>query len=753
MTARRWLTLLAALLSLGAHLAFLPRTLEDIDSINFALAVERFDVAAHQPHPPGYPVFVAAAKVSTAAVRAARPTWDRDRVATAGVAMLGIIAATAAWFVLPRWWELIGLAPWLAWLATLATLTSPLMWLTENRPLSDAPGLVVAIAVQAALLAGRRRLAERQRAHWLAAVFMAGLAVGLRSQTMWLTLPFVAWGLAGLVRQRRVNDVLLTCLAGLSGALVWFIPLVVLTGGLSPYLAALTSQGAEDFSGVAMLARSFSRRQLSVALSQTFVAPWEWRTLAHVVLGLALIGAWRLLRRHPRTLGLVCLGFAPYAVFHLAFHETATIRYALPMVVPVAGMAVAGVAGLGTIAAGVAAVSVAGVSLAFGAPLLATYAAEGAPVLRAFRDMQDRSRLEPERPVLAMHHQVWWGVRRVLDWYRPVWDPGPQPFPGDREWLKVVEHFRTGATAPVWFLGYLPRTDLAVFDPRTTAEAGRYELNRDLRALMGGARLDSVRWWTIGRPFWMLGRGWSLTPELAGMTAEDRANGLQTSARAFLARTTGVTRLVIGGRYLGPDQGSPVEVAVSIDGAPVASWTSSAASRWFVQWMEVPAAAGPGPYAVLDVRVRATGEGPAAPVGLEQFDAAGAQGFVWALTSGWYEHEEDPARGLAWRWSSAASTIEIRGAAGDRTLQVSGESPLKYFEAPPDVTIRAGSRVLKRFSPAGDFSETIGLPGDALAAAGGLVTLETNRTFRPADRGGSPDRRVLGLRLYDIRVR
>src|SRR4029450_10214842 len=45
-----------------------PASLEDVDSINFALGVQRFDVAQHQPHPPGYPVFIAAAKGARALV-------------------------------------------------------------------------------------------------------------------------------------------------------------------------------------------------------------------------------------------------------------------------------------------------------------------------------------------------------------------------------------------------------------------------------------------------------------------------------------------------------------------------------------------------------------------------------------------------------------------------------------------------------------------------------------------------------------
>jgi len=63
-TRSSWLT--AALLSgllFALHLPFLPSSLEDLDSINFALGVQSYDVSRHQPHPPGYPLFILAAKL------------------------------------------------------------------------------------------------------------------------------------------------------------------------------------------------------------------------------------------------------------------------------------------------------------------------------------------------------------------------------------------------------------------------------------------------------------------------------------------------------------------------------------------------------------------------------------------------------------------------------------------------------------------------------------------------------------------
>src|SRR5690349_2118022 len=69
MTSLRSVRAALVLLFLVAHLVWLPRTLEDLDSVNFALGVRDFDVARHQPHPPGYPVYIALAKLSTATLR------------------------------------------------------------------------------------------------------------------------------------------------------------------------------------------------------------------------------------------------------------------------------------------------------------------------------------------------------------------------------------------------------------------------------------------------------------------------------------------------------------------------------------------------------------------------------------------------------------------------------------------------------------------------------------------------------------
>src|SRR5215212_2432177 len=90
---------------LVAHLPFLAPSLEDIDSINFALGLREFDVAKHQPHPPGYPVYIALGRTSLAAIRAVAPSLPEVRAEALALAVWSAIfgaAAVAAAFVLFR---------------------------------------------------------------------------------------------------------------------------------------------------------------------------------------------------------------------------------------------------------------------------------------------------------------------------------------------------------------------------------------------------------------------------------------------------------------------------------------------------------------------------------------------------------------------------------------------------------------------------------------------------------------------------
>ncbi|HEX7779220.1 MAG TPA: hypothetical protein VF424_08290, partial [Vicinamibacterales bacterium] len=596
--------ILVAAIFLIAHARALPRTLEDIDSINLALGVESFDVASHRPHPPGYPVFIAMARVSTAAVGTLAPSWDRDRRAAVGLGIWSLIAGTLAVFVVAELLAAIGFAPLIASLAAVVCVASPLFWFSSVRPLTDVPGLVAALLVQTWLVRGLRRVqsgAAGVPREWIRGAAAAGLIVGIRSQTIWLTGPLLAWCAVLLISRRQLRSVLLLGLAAGLGVLVWAVPLVADSGGPAAYWRSVQFQGNQDLSDIELLATKPTASLLKLALRRTFADPWVLTGLANAVLAFALLGLGMLARRDRLSLRMLLLLFVPYLLFHLAFHETVTLRYGLPLLVPVAALAVVGFSVLGT-RAGVALASAAAVvATVYVQPRLEAYSAGGWPVVRAFQDMMRARPAAGQQPEVRMHHQVWHGVNRLIEWYRPVWDIGAQPFPGDREWLAAVREWNAGSVRPIWFLTDLTRTDMVLFDRRSRTLGGRYELPERLRALVGGYRLDGLAWWRIEPPGWMLGTGWALTPEVAGMTGLDSNGPHLRAAEAFIRRTGQPLRLMMGGRYLAPE-GSPAgAVVVDLEGKRIAEWPISAASPALLQWADLPDGVpeGGGPYSLL----------------------------------------------------------------------------------------------------------------------------------------------------------
>ena len=117
----RLVALALAAVFLALHLPFLPPSLEDLDSINFALGVRQFDVAKHQPHPPGYPVFIALAKTSTSVLRAV----GVDAAAPRGLAIWSALAGTAALPALFLFFRRLEGREALAWWRTLVTAAPP----------------------------------------------------------------------------------------------------------------------------------------------------------------------------------------------------------------------------------------------------------------------------------------------------------------------------------------------------------------------------------------------------------------------------------------------------------------------------------------------------------------------------------------------------------------------------------------------------------------------------------------------------
>jgi hypothetical protein len=757
----------------AAHLPWLPHALEDLDSVNFALAIGDFDPVAHQPHPPGYPLFVGVAKLSTALVSL---TSDLPLVEAKAPALGLLSAAGGALAVLPLFWLFLLLGrvaapgpprfhPWHGLLATALAVAAPLYWFTAGRPMSDVPGLAVALTAQALLVAAWVQgpggsdarhgwpAVNRAEALGLAGAFVGAAAVGFRVQTALLVVP----ALALVVFDQRRSTARMVRLAGLFTIIFagWATIVFAESGGIGRYLRATQWQAGDDLAGVEMLATSFSPRLLALALWRTFVLPWCEPVLGAIVLGAAVAGVAVLARRARRALALLAILAGPYAIFHLLFHDTLTTRYALPLVPAVAWLAVHGLGALLRRHATLVLVPVVAWSLAIGAMELQVYARHGAPAMVAFGELADATDEEGAR-LITMHH-------RIAEETRRAWGPAVQSrrLALERlearvgyEWLQPVHYWSSGGDEPVWFLADPRRTDLALIDPAAALLRGSYRWPvRYPAALMGGARPSIMDWYEFAPPGWMLERGWALTPETAGVSEADGVTPAHGPVTGFVRRRSESAVVMIGGRHLGRADDGPVQLTVTIDGSVILHTRVGPGA--FLEFAAVPPAVyrGASGYARLEVHARPLAGSGAAPLALEQFDLQSVgTGPILGYGEGWHEPEYDARSGRLFRWTGAAALLHVTSWSRPITLQLNGDSPLKYVDIAPRIIVRAGDVQLIEVTPTDAFTITVPLDPLVLERAGGRISIETDRTFAPSERRATPDRRRLGLRVFGARL-
>jgi 4-amino-4-deoxy-L-arabinose transferase-like glycosyltransferase len=217
-------TALLALATVASRVPFMSEMLYSYDAANYAFAVrDYFHVGHHQPHPPGYPLYVGSAWLLDRVLR----DPNRSLVAVGIVASAVAVAATHR-LAVAQHGGAVGLA------AGLLLLVSPGFWGYGEvaYPYTALAGFGAMIALVANRLRdGSDRLAAASGA-------LVGVAAGFRWDLLIELTPL--WAL-GLLRCSRRGWLLaaVTCLAV---GLAWAWPMVRLSGGLDEYLAALRAQ-------------------------------------------------------------------------------------------------------------------------------------------------------------------------------------------------------------------------------------------------------------------------------------------------------------------------------------------------------------------------------------------------------------------------------------------------------------------------------------------------------------------------------
>jgi 4-amino-4-deoxy-L-arabinose transferase-like glycosyltransferase len=209
------------------------------DDVDFVLALQRYDLAAMQPHFPGYPVYVLAGMLLHA--------WIGEPYRTLAVlSALSSGATVGLLYLAVRPWFGRGLALAAAWLYG----ALPLTWVLGTQAMSDAFGALVATALAAACVQVVVQETARKKALWLlAAGTLYGLLLGVRSSYIALGVLPVWAGVAYLRVQRQGwKDVAAAVLASALVCVMWVYAMVVNSGGWLPFWQMATSFTEGHFS-------------------------------------------------------------------------------------------------------------------------------------------------------------------------------------------------------------------------------------------------------------------------------------------------------------------------------------------------------------------------------------------------------------------------------------------------------------------------------------------------------------------------
>jgi Dolichyl-phosphate-mannose-protein mannosyltransferase len=214
-------TLSFFVLTLLTRLPFRSRFLYDHDSVQFALGMRDYDVYLNQPHPPGYFLYVNTARLINYFVQDANVSLIWVSIVASALTVAVIYNLGSAIFGRREgWW------------AALVTTTSPLFWFFGEVALTYV--VAACFAALAGLLTWRL-LNRCDRSIYLFPVVL-GVAAGFRQDLLVFLGPLWLIGFAKANRRTFAIALLLLLLT----LMLWFVPMLIATGGSARYFSALS---------------------------------------------------------------------------------------------------------------------------------------------------------------------------------------------------------------------------------------------------------------------------------------------------------------------------------------------------------------------------------------------------------------------------------------------------------------------------------------------------------------------------------
>lgn len=325
---KRIFAALAVLIGLSRLLA-ISKALFDWDEGLFTLAIRDYDVVNHHPHPPGYPLFIAAAKLLHAI------GFEEFR-ALQTIVVIGAMLLFPALYLFARTIG-FGFATAAGGAALFCFL--PNVWVYGGTGFSDIPALTLTLFACALLLKDNRR-------DYLLGAILLGIAAGIRPPSLVIGLVPALVATYRRIRARDFVAVIAATLLGASIVAVAYLGAAYATGSVSGYLKAVKAQS--DYVRDVDSWRNPGREPLHEVAEDFLLRPVQQQLQMYGLVLLCLVSLVTAVAKRKRPPLVALAVFAPFAVTAwLNLDVQAAGRYSMPYLV---AYALLGADGLSVIA-------------------------------------------------------------------------------------------------------------------------------------------------------------------------------------------------------------------------------------------------------------------------------------------------------------------------------------------------------------------------------------------------------------------
>jgi hypothetical protein len=222
-TAKRWVS--APLILFAATL--LSRThnrstmLYNWDSVQYALGMDHFDIMTHQPHPPGYFLYIMMGRLLNNIIHDANAS-----LVSISIIFSGLLVAVIYLFAEEMYDRRTAFA------ASVLAFSSPLLWFYGEVASPYVPGAFFSALI--AYLCWRMIRTGERRFLWISA-FVLALAGGIRQSTFVFMIPLWLY----CIRKYPLRHIAAAgAILGI-GIASWFVPMTIAAGGYVQYRAAV----------------------------------------------------------------------------------------------------------------------------------------------------------------------------------------------------------------------------------------------------------------------------------------------------------------------------------------------------------------------------------------------------------------------------------------------------------------------------------------------------------------------------------